>query len=176
MKQGFCPPSFPLILMITWHTDIRAPAAAYPSSPTMAALTQRFTWQMFTCITFKTPVSYLDWKSSQKDSVFAPFRSCSVSSAANYSTQIKNQFSCKVIWKYLTAWKSWLCLNGGLWIKQAIDHLKSLAMLHTQKTLSPSPVQSEHKTSKTLYVVINQTQQDTQPHSSWFCSHCICCS
>lgn len=30
-----------------------------------------------------------------------------------------------------------------------------------QRTLCPSPVQPEHKTWKTLYVVINQTQQDT---------------
>lgn len=150
MKPGSWHVVFPLTLMVTWHTDIRAPTAAQPSSPTMAALTQRFTWQMFTRITSRTPVSYLDWKSSQKDSVFAPFRSCSVSSAANYSTQIKNQFSCKVIWKYLTAWKTWLCLSRGLWINQAIDQLKALAILHMQRTLCPSSVQPEHKTSKTL--------------------------
>lgn len=161
MKPGSWRVLFPLTLMVTWHADIRAPTAAYPSSPTMAALTQRFSWQMFTCITLRTPVSYLDWKSSQKDSVFAPFGSRSVFSAANYSTQIKNQFSCKVIWKYLTAWKTWHHLSSGLWIKQAIDHLKALAILHMQRTLCPSPVQPEHKTSKILYVVINQTQQDT---------------
>lgn len=137
------------MLMVTWHTDICLSTAAYPSLPTMAALTRRFTWQMFTRITFRTSVSYLDWKSSQKDSVFAPFRSHSVSSAANYSTQFKNQFSCKVIWKYLTVWKACLCLSRGLWIKQEIDHLKALAILHMQRTLCPSPAQAEHKTSKT---------------------------
>lgn len=42
------------------HADIRAPIAAQPSSPTRASLTQRFTWQMFTCMTFRTSVSYLD--------------------------------------------------------------------------------------------------------------------
>lgn len=35
-----------------------------------------------------------------------------------------------------------LCLCGGLWIKQAIDHLRALAILHTQQTSCPSPVQS----------------------------------
>lgn len=122
-----------------------------PTPSLLDCLTRRFTWQMFTCITFRTSVSYLDWKSSQKDSVFAPFRSHSVSSAANYSTQFKNQFSCKVIWKYLTVWKACLCLSRGLWIKQEIDHLKALAILHMQRTLCPSPAQAEHKTSKKLH-------------------------
>lgn len=53
------------------------------------------------------------------------------------------------------------CLSRSLWIKPAIDHLKALAILHMQRTLCPSPVQPEHKTLKTLYVKINQTQQDT---------------
>lgn len=138
----------PLTPMVTWHADICSPTASYSSSPTMAALTWRFTWQMFTCITFKTPVIYLDWKSSQKDSVFAPFRSRSVSSAANCSTQIKSQFGCKVIWKYLTGWRTWLSLSRGRWIKQAIDHLNVLAVLHIQRAGCPSPAQPEHKISK----------------------------
>lgn len=51
-----------------------------------------------------------------------------------------------------------LCLSSGLWIKQTIDHLKALAVLHMQRTSCSSSLQSEYKTWKTLYVAVNQAQ------------------
>lgn len=124
-----------------------------------------------------TPVSYLDWKSSQKDSVFAPFGSHSVSSAAHHSTQIKNQFSCKVTWKFLTAWKtqdSVLAVAFGL--SKQLTTLKALAIFHMQRTSCPSSLQSVQNLENTLCCSQSSSGHIHCWHSSWFCSGCVCCS